>query len=117
MLLEEDSAVIFDNYFDICTPNSSCLVSLPTKDKDNEYHVVEDRYVTLPDGSQVVYFHGKETDLLSILENQPSESILSFKDFLEYGSYSFPQSAALLPLLALGGGGGGEVLRLLMVIP
>ena len=114
VLLKEDISITFDDYFDICTPNLFCIVNLPGK--DNVQHAVEGKYTTLADGSQIVYFYGNETDLLSILENQSSEFMLGFKEFLEGSGYDFPQSAMLLPLLALGGGTVAVIAAVVVVV-
>ncbi|AYQ57298.1 alpha integrin [Bathymodiolus thermophilus thioautotrophic gill symbiont] len=57
--LAED-VVVFDNYFNICSTDLSCLVSLPTKD-GGLYHIVADTFFTLEDGTQVVYFYGEQS--------------------------------------------------------
>ncbi|SGZ60811.1 Alkaline phosphatase [Bathymodiolus thermophilus thioautotrophic gill symbiont] len=56
----EEGVVIFDNYFDACSPDLSCLVSLPTED-GGLYHVVADTFFTLEDGTQIVYFYGEQS--------------------------------------------------------
>ncbi|CAB5504767.1 beta strand repeat-containing protein [Bathymodiolus thermophilus thioautotrophic gill symbiont] len=55
----EESIIIFDNYFTICETDLSCLVSLPIED-GGLYHIVADAFFTLEDGTQVVYFYGKQ---------------------------------------------------------
>jgi predicted phage-related endonuclease len=42
----EDSVIIFDNYFDVCATDLSCLVSLPTED-GGFYYVVADTFFRL----------------------------------------------------------------------
>ncbi|SGZ73104.1 Alkaline phosphatase [Bathymodiolus thermophilus thioautotrophic gill symbiont] len=56
----EESVVIFDNYFNVCTTDLSCLVSLPTKD-GGLYHIVADAFFTLEDDTRVVYFYGEQS--------------------------------------------------------
>ena len=56
----EDSVVVFDNYFEVCTTGLSCLVSLPTED-GGLYHIVADVFFTLEDGTQIVYFYGEQS--------------------------------------------------------
>ncbi|AYQ56073.1 alpha integrin [Bathymodiolus thermophilus thioautotrophic gill symbiont] len=56
----EEGVIIFDNYFEVCTTNLSCLVSLPTED-GGLYHIVADAFFTLEDGSQIVYFYGEQS--------------------------------------------------------
>jgi len=45
VLLENNATVIFDNYFEVCTADLSCLVSLPSK--EGLYYVVDDTVTTL----------------------------------------------------------------------
>jgi hypothetical protein len=42
----DDSVIIFDNYFDVCAIDLSCLVSLPTEN-GGLYYVVTDTFFTL----------------------------------------------------------------------
>ena len=65
----EDSVVIFDNYFEVCSTDLSCLVSLPTED-GGLYHVVAETFFTLEDGTQIVYFYGEQ----SIVSTESSET-------------------------------------------
>ena len=105
VLLENDTKVIFDNYFDLCATDLSCLVSLPSE--EGMYYIVEGNFVTLADGSQIVHFYGDETALSAIAENQSGSFVQSFSDvFLADDDTS--AFAYLLPFLALGGGGGGS---------
>ncbi len=95
----EDSVVIFDDYFTICSTDLSCLVSLPAE--NGLYHVV-DTFVTLEDGTQLVYFYGDETFI-------SSNSSVTSESFSEAASSLSSTSMATLGLLAgavaLGGGG------------
>jgi len=40
ILLDNNASVIFDNYFEVCAGDLSCLVSLPSK--EGLYYVVDD---------------------------------------------------------------------------
>jgi hypothetical protein len=56
----ENNVVVFDDYFEICATDLSCLVSLPTKN-GGLYHVLADTVFTLEDGTQIVYFYGEQS--------------------------------------------------------
>ncbi|AYQ56080.1 Integrins alpha chain [Bathymodiolus thermophilus thioautotrophic gill symbiont] len=56
----EESVVVFDNYFDVCATDLSCLVSLPAEN-GGLYHIVPDTFFTLEDNTQVVYFYGEQS--------------------------------------------------------
>ena len=56
----ENNVVVFDDYFEICATDLSCLVSLPTKN-GGLYHVLADTFFTLEDGTQIVYFYGEQS--------------------------------------------------------
>ncbi|MBA5249183.1 MAG: hypothetical protein FE834_06585, partial [Gammaproteobacteria bacterium] len=58
-VVSKDGIIIFDNYFEVCTTDLSCLVSLPAETGEL-YHVVADIFFTLEDGTQVVYFYGDQ---------------------------------------------------------
>jgi hypothetical protein len=112
VLLENDTIVIFDNYFEVCVPDLSCLVSLPSE--DGMYDVIEGNFVTLADGSQIVHVYGDRCLLEGIAENQSDLFAQSFIDVYLSGDDSGGCSVlgvGALPLLALlgaGGGGGGD---------
>ncbi|OJA03656.1 Ig-like domain-containing protein, partial [Bathymodiolus thermophilus thioautotrophic gill symbiont] len=59
----EDDVIIFDNYFNICAPDLSCLVSLPTESGEL-YHIVPNVFFNLEDGTQVVYFYGEQSAIV-----------------------------------------------------
>ncbi|MBA5248674.1 MAG: cadherin repeat domain-containing protein, partial [Gammaproteobacteria bacterium] len=63
----ESGVVIFDDYFEICTINSPCLVSFSVEE-DGLYHVVIDTFILLEDDTQLVYFYGDQ----SIVFNESS---------------------------------------------
>ncbi len=86
VLLENDSTIIFDNYFEVCA-DLSCVVSLPIE--DGVYAVVEGNFIPLflADGSQIVYFYGSETTLSTIANNQSSLFGQSFNDAFSSSSY------------------------------
>ncbi|BAS68020.1 Ig-like domain-containing protein [Bathymodiolus septemdierum thioautotrophic gill symbiont] len=67
VLLPNDTVVVFDNYFEICASDLSCLVSLPAE--GSVYYVIEGGFTTLSDGSQVVHFYGDEATLSTIATN------------------------------------------------
>ncbi|MDC9714556.1 MAG: Ig-like domain-containing protein, partial [Gammaproteobacteria bacterium] len=56
----EDKVVVFDDYFEVCATDLSCLVSLPIEN-GGLYHVLADIFFTLEDGTQVVYFYGEQS--------------------------------------------------------
>ena len=78
VVLEHDTTVIFDHYFELCETDSSCLVWLPSD--TGMYYVVEGNSVALADGSQIVHSYGDETALLDIASNQSSSFAQSFSD-------------------------------------
>ena len=103
LLLENDTVVIFDNYFEVC--DSSCFVSLPSK---NGVYYVVDKFTTLADGSQIVYFYGNETTLSAIADNQSSFFAQSFSDaFSSLGGIGFFSFLAGIGIAA-GGDGDGQ---------
>ncbi len=100
VLLENNATVIFDHYFEVCTPDLSCLVSLPST--QGLYYVVDDTVTTLADGSQIVHSYGDAQALSGIAEGQSGLFETSFNDVFLAGEIS---ALTLVPLLALGGGG------------
>jgi hypothetical protein len=104
LLLENDTIVIFDNYFEVCSTDLSCLVSLPSE--DSVYHAVTGNFTTLAtlaDGSQIVHLYGDRCILEGIAENQSDLFSQSFKEV--YLSDDF-YICSILPILP--GGGDGD---------
>ena len=77
----EDGVIIFDNYFEVCASDLSCLVSLPAKD-GGLYHVIADIFFTLEDGTQVVYFYGDQS-IVSTESSATDETTQSFGEFID----------------------------------
>jgi len=77
----EEGVVIFDNYFNICATELSCLVSLPAKD-NGLYHIVADVFFTLEDGTQVVYFYGEQSIVSTESSTTSEDSGQSFEDII-----------------------------------
>jgi hypothetical protein len=50
----EDGVIIFDNYFDVCATDLSCLVSLPVEG-GGLYHIVAEVFFTLEDSTRPPY--------------------------------------------------------------
>ncbi|WP_138146519.1 beta strand repeat-containing protein, partial [Bathymodiolus heckerae thiotrophic gill symbiont] len=108
-VLLEDSIVIFDEYFEICGSDLSCIVSLPTEN-GNLYYVTEGNFYTLTDGSQIVHFYGDYTGLQSILSGQPDLFADSFNStYFDAGYLSASMGGGgLLGLAGLAGSGSGS---------
>ena len=87
VLLENDTVVIFDDYFEVRTTDLSYLVSLPSL--GGMYHVTDEGTMQLlADGSQIVHVYGDECFLEDIIESQFDSFIQSFKDvYLSDGFY------------------------------
>lgn len=102
-----DSVVVFDDYFEVCATDLSCLVSLPVED-GGLYHVVSDTFFTLEDGTQVVYFYGEQSIIST--ESSAVGGSTSQGFFEVAGSLSAGSMVALTVVagVALGGGGGGD---------
>ena len=104
VLLEDNTTVIFDNYFPICA-DLSCLVSLPSG--NSLYHIIDSNSVTL-DGFELLYFYGDKDILSDIASNQ-----VGVLDFLnqshaevESGGFSYTSLGGIaVAALSLGGGG------------
>ncbi len=62
--LENNTNIIFDEYFNNCTTDLSCIVSLPAQ--DNIYYVTEGNFIGLADGSEIVFFNGDDATLSKI---------------------------------------------------
>ncbi|CAB5503515.1 BspA family leucine-rich repeat surface protein, partial [Bathymodiolus thermophilus thioautotrophic gill symbiont] len=120
----EDSVIIFDNYFEVCTTDLSCLVSLPAED-GGLYHIVADVFFTLEDGTQIVYFYGEqsiiatESSAVSADDNQSSKDVVtSFEDMIT-ANMGIVAAVAAVAIAAVvvgsgsdsgsgSGGGGGD---------
>ncbi|MBA5248406.1 MAG: hypothetical protein FE834_02560, partial [Gammaproteobacteria bacterium] len=74
----KEGVVIFDDYFEVCATDLSCLVSLPAED-GGLYHIVADVFFTLEDGTQVVYFYGEQS-IISTEFSVVSESTQNSSD-------------------------------------
>jgi hypothetical protein len=98
----EGSVVVFDDYFEVCATDLSCLVSLPAKD-GGLYHVLTDTFLILEDGTQV-YFYGEQS-IISTESSSVDEST----------SQSFFQNTGVIVALTVvagvaisGSGSGGD---------
>ncbi len=103
VLLENNATVIFDHYFEVCTVDLSCLVSLPRT--QGMYYVVDDTVTTLADGSQIVHSYGDAQALSAIAEGQSGLFETSFNEVFLVAETS--ALTYLAPLLAIGVGGTG----------
>jgi hypothetical protein len=103
VLLANDTAVIFDSYFEVCATDLSCIVSLPAE--GGVYYVVDGNFVTLADGSQIVHFYGHESALISISSGQSGVFAQGFNEI--YFSETFFATAIGGGLAAIGLSGAG----------
>ena len=78
-IMLEDSIIIFDNYFSVCIADLPCLVSLPF-DNAKLYHIVSDIFFTLEDGTQIVYFYGKQSIAFAKSDTVNTTSYQGFYD-------------------------------------
>ncbi|CAB5505847.1 hypothetical protein THERMOT_2230 [Bathymodiolus thermophilus thioautotrophic gill symbiont] len=97
----EESVVIFDNYFTICTTDLSCLVSLPTKD-GGLYHIVADAFFTLEDGTQVVYFYGEQSIVSTESRGVSTDDKQSFFDVITSNIGIAVAVAAIVVIASIG---------------
>ncbi|WP_201339208.1 beta strand repeat-containing protein [Isorropodon fossajaponicum symbiont] len=113
VLLPNDTTIVFDGYFEVCTSDSSYLVSLPSE--GGIYHVVEGNSITLADGSQIIHFYGDESALSAIATHQSALFAESFNDVYlltgMFSSLSIGSGEVLGGLAAVGlaGAGGGGI--------
>jgi hypothetical protein len=112
VLLTNDTTVIFDGYFEVCSTDLSCLVSLPTE--GGVYFVIDGNFTTLDDGSQIVHFYGDDAALTLISSNQSGVFTQSFNTTYLDGGFSYPggtkgflASSAVSVAVAAGLPGGG----------
>ncbi|MBA5248169.1 MAG: hypothetical protein FE834_01340, partial [Gammaproteobacteria bacterium] len=96
VLLADDTIVVFDDYFEICMPDFSCLVVLP--DEEGVYYVVEGNFPVLADGSQIVHSYGNKNSLSAIAATQ---STLFFENFSS-------TNLLIIPLIAAVGGSSDD---------
>ncbi|AYQ56471.1 hypothetical protein MS2017_0743 [Bathymodiolus thermophilus thioautotrophic gill symbiont] len=103
----EEGVIIFDNYFDICATDLSCLVSLPAEN-GGLYHIVADIFFTLEDGTQVVYFYNEQSIVSTESSVINTEGSQSFEDII-YSNIEIVAAAsvAVIVIASSGGGGGG----------
>lgn len=94
-----DTTLLFDDYFHICSIETACLVSLPAAEEEL-YFITDDILMILEDGAQVVYFYGEE----SFSTSEFSEIAIAGTNI---ASSSFSISPSVLGLGLLGGGGSG----------
>ncbi len=80
VLLPNDAVVVFDNYFEVCASDLSCVVSLPAE--GGVYYVVEGNFVTLADGTQIVHFYGDEATLTTMASSSSSYSSSTIAELL-----------------------------------
>ncbi|CAB5494264.1 Ig-like domain-containing protein [Bathymodiolus thermophilus thioautotrophic gill symbiont] len=97
----EEGVVIFDDYFEVCSTDVSCLVSLPTED-GGLYHVVADAFFTLEDGTQVVYFYGEQSIISTESSAIRASNNKGFYDTMEIAS------AIALITIAVSATGGND---------
>ncbi len=64
ILLENNTNIIFDNYFSSCATDMSCMVTLPIG--ESLYYITEGNFIELADGSEIVFFNGTDTALAAI---------------------------------------------------
>ncbi|BBB22254.1 glycosyl hydrolase, BNR repeat-containing protein [Abyssogena phaseoliformis symbiont OG214] len=106
VLLPNGTTIVFDRYFEVCTSDLSCLVSLPSE--GGIYHVIEGSSVTLADGSQIIHFYGDESALSAIATHQSALFAESFNDvYLLTGMFSSLSIGSGEALGSLAGAGGG----------
>ncbi|CAB5495947.1 hypothetical protein THERMOT_413 [Bathymodiolus thermophilus thioautotrophic gill symbiont] len=103
----EESVIIFDNYFNVCTTDLSCLVSLPTKN-GGLYHVVADIFFTLEDGSQVVYFYGEQSIVSTESSVVSTDDNQSFEDIIVANKEIVAVVAAVVVAVAVGSGSSDD---------
>ncbi|WP_139458693.1 hypothetical protein, partial [Bathymodiolus thermophilus thioautotrophic gill symbiont] len=103
----EEGVIIFDNYFDICATDLSCLVSLPAEN-GGLYHIVADIFFALEDGTQVVYFYNEQSIVSTESSVINTEGSQSFEDII-YSNIEIVAAAsvAVIVIASSGGGGGG----------
>ncbi|CAB5494272.1 hypothetical protein [Bathymodiolus thermophilus thioautotrophic gill symbiont] len=77
----EEGVIVFDNYFNVCSANLPCLVSLPTKDS-GLYHIVANTFFTLEDGTQIVYFYGEQSIISTESSAVNTDDNQSFEDII-----------------------------------
>ncbi|MBA5248291.1 MAG: hypothetical protein FE834_01960, partial [Gammaproteobacteria bacterium] len=105
VLLPDEVIVIFDDYFEICATDLSCLVALPNE--NGIYYVTEGNFPTLADGSQIVYLQGSKSALSAIAATQSPLFFESFSD--EYlGDNTNLMAGVLAALYAACAGSGSS---------
>lgn len=92
LLLEGETTVVFENYFATCV-DLSCVVSLPAE--DSLYHIINNQFKVLEDGTKMVYLYGDKAILNEIIS---SNNTLS--EFLDQ-SHASPSSSWSLPTIGL----------------
>ncbi|CAB5500459.1 hypothetical protein THERMOT_1238 [Bathymodiolus thermophilus thioautotrophic gill symbiont] len=102
----EESVVVFDNYFNVCGTDLSCLVSLPTED-GGLYHIVADAFFTLEDGTQVVYFYGEQSIVATESSAASTKGNQSFFDVINSNIEIVAIVTAVAVVVASSGGSGG----------
>jgi surface protein len=98
----EDGVIIFDNYFDVCATDLSCLVSLPVEG-GGLYHIVAEVFFTLEDSTQVVYFYGNQ----SIVSTE-SSVVSNNQSFYDVVTENIGIVAAVLVGAVVIGSGSGD---------